>query len=142
MGLMSFVTGGAAKVQITLPTIAFPSMPIAIKVVVTAEENWECKGVFIDVGGTEHIQFRPQGAPQDVSSSTSTYNSKFEIAPGFKLAKGETKEVSGVITLPREAQPTFHGKHAKHTWSIQARCEARGNDPDSGWKELRVGANF
>jgi hypothetical protein len=142
MGLMSFVTGGAAKVQITLPTIAFPSMPIAIKVVITAEENWECKGVFIDVGATEHFSFRPQGAQQDVTSSVSTYNSKFEIAPGFKLAKGETKEVTGVITLPRESQPTYHGKHGKHTWAVQARCEARGNDPDSGWKELRIGANF
>jgi hypothetical protein len=139
---MSFITGGAAKVQITLPTIGFPSMPIAVKVVITAEENFECKNVFLDVGATEHISFRPQGAQQDATSTTSTYNSKFEISPGFKLAKGETKEVTGVITLPREVQPTYHGKHSKHTWSIQARCEAKGNDPDSGWKELRIGANF
>jgi len=142
MGLMNFITGGAAKVQITLPTIAFPSLPIAIKINITAEDEFECKNVFLDIGGTETLQFRPQGAQQDVSSTTSTFRQEFQVGPGFKLAKGESKEVTGVITLPREAQPTYNGKHGKHTWAVQARLEAKGNDPDSGWKELRIGANF
>lgn len=142
MGLMNFITGGAAKVQIQLPTIGFQSMPIAIKINVTAEAEFECKNVFLDVQGSEHVQFRPQGAQQDVSSTSSTFSQQFQIAPGFKLAKGESKELTGVITLPREAQPTYHGKHSKHTWTVQARLEAKGNDPDSGWKELRIGANF
>jgi hypothetical protein len=142
MGLMNFITGGAAKVQVTIPTIGFPSMPIAIKIVVTAEDNFECKNVFVDVGGTETLQFRPQGAQEDATSSVSTFRQEFQVAPGFKLAKGESKELTAVITLPREAQPTYNGKHGKHAWAVQARLEAKGNDPDSGWKELRVGANF
>lgn len=142
MGLMNFITGGAAKVQIQLPTIGFPSMPIAIKIQITAEDNFECKNVFLDVQGSEYFSFRPQGAQQDVSSSANTFSQQFNVGPGFKLAKGESKELTGVITLPREAQPTYHGKHGKHTWTVQARCEAKGNDPDSGWKEIRIGANF
>lgn len=142
MGLMNFITGGAAKVQVTIPTIGFPSMPIAIKIAITAEDNFECTNVFLDVSATEHLQFRPTDAQQDVSSSTGTFRQSFQIAPGFKLAKGETKELTGVFTLPREAQPTYLGKHGKHTWAVQARLEAKGNDPDSGWKEIRIGANF
>ena len=79
MGILNFITGGSAKVQVTLPTVAFPSLPIAVKIHVTAADQF--------------------------------------------------------------ASPN-QGKHAKHTWTFQARLEARGNDPDSGWKEVRVGANM
>src|SRR5690349_17502833 len=123
MGLMNFITGGAAKVQITMPTIGFPSLPIAIKILVTAEDDFECKNVFLDVSGTEQLQFRPQGAQADVSSTSTTFRESFQVGPGFKLAKGESKEIAGVFLLPREAQPTYIGKHGKHTWTVQARLE-------------------
>ena len=144
MGLLdrmkNYVTGGAAKLQLELPAIGYPSMPIAVKVRITAEADFKCEGLYLDVVGTEHLQFRPQGAQQDVTSSESTYRQSLQVTPPFELGKGETKEVSAVVTLPREAQPTYQGKHGKHTWQLQARLEAKGNDPDSGWKELRIGA--
>jgi len=142
MGFLNFITGGAAKVRIELPNIVFPSMPVAVKIHVSAEDNFECKAVFLDVQGSENLSFRPSGAQQDATSNANTFSQQFQVAPGFSLKKGETKELQGVFTLPREAQPTYNGKHGKHTWTVQARLEAKGNDPDSGWKEVRVGANF
>jgi sporulation-control protein spo0M len=140
MGFLNFITGGAAKVNIELPAIAFPSQAVTVSIHVEAKDNFECKAVYIDVVGNEHLSFRPQGAQQDATSSTNTFQQSFQVGPGFKLEKGQTKELSGSFTLPRETQPTYHGKYGKHTWQIQARLEAKGNDPDSGWKEIRVGA--
>src|SRR5262245_13478334 len=104
MGFLNFITGGAAKVRIEYPTIAFPTLPVAVKIYVEATDNFECKAVHLDVTGTEHLQFRPSGAQNDAVSSDSTFRQSFQIAGGFKLAKGETKEIQGTFTLPREAQ--------------------------------------
>lgn len=142
MGILNFITGGSAKVELTLPNLAFPLLPIAVKIRVTAADQFACTNVFVDVVGTEYLQHRPVGATADVSAVTVTYSHQFPIAPGFGIAKGESKELSGIITLPKEVQPSYHGKHARHVWTIQARLEARGNDPDSGWKEIRIGANM
>ncbi len=142
MGFLNFITGGAAKVEITLPAVAFPSLPIAVKIHVTATDAFTCTSVFLDVSGSEHVQVRPQGATADVTATTSTLTHSVAVAPGFTLAKGETKELVGVVTLPPGSQPSYHGKHARHVWTIQARLEAKGNDPDSGWKEIRIGANL
>ncbi|MCE9575256.1 MAG: hypothetical protein K8W52_19050 [Deltaproteobacteria bacterium] len=142
MGFLNFITGGGAKVQITLPTVAFPSLPIAVKIHVTAADAFACTNVFIDVSASEHVQIRPHGAPADVTETTSTFSTSVAVAPGFALAKGETKELVGIVTLPPGSQPSYHGKHARHVWTIQARLEAKGNDPDSGWKEIRIGANM
>jgi len=142
MGLMNFITGGAAKVQISFPAIVFPTMPIAVKIQIQATDDFVCTGVYVDVAATENLSFRPANATADVSSSTGTYHQAFSVGPGFSLKKGETRELTGVVTLPKEVQPTYVGKHGKHTWVIQARLEAKGNDPDSGWKEVKVGCTM
>ena len=136
----NYVTGGAAKVTLELPTIGFVSMPIPVKVRITAEADFTCTGTFLDVQGVEHLQFRPREAPQDVTSVETTYRQSLKVNDGFTLKKGESKEVAAVVTLPREAQPSYAGKHGKHTWTVQARLEAKGNDPDSGWQPIRIGA--
>ncbi len=44
----------------------------------------------------------------------------------------------GQITIPGEAQPSYNGTKATHTWSIRGRIDTFGNDPDSGWQPLSV----
>jgi hypothetical protein len=139
---MNFITGGAAKVEISFPAIVFPTMPIAVKIQIQATDDFVCTGVYVDVDGAENLSFRPANATADVSSSASTFRQAFSVGPGFALKKGETRELTGVVTLPKEAQPTYIGKHGKHTWTIQARLEAKGNDPDSGWKVVKVGCTM
>jgi hypothetical protein len=108
---------------------------------VTAEAtaDFECNGVFVDVSATESARFKPSGADNEVSHSESTYTATVQIAPGFKMAKGETKEWVGTITLPRDVQPTFKGKKLKHEISACGRLDTKGNDPDSGFIEFHVG---
>ena len=134
-----YLAGTHAKVSITLPAIGFPSMPIAVKVSATAAADFECAGVFVDVVATESANVKPpQG--DEVHGSAQTYTGKVQLSGPFSMKTGETKEWQGVVTLPREVQPTYHGKHAKHVFQLQGRLETKGNDPDSGWHELRIGA--
>ncbi len=135
----NFMTGGHAKVKIELPPIAFPSTPITVKVIAEATADFDCNGVFVDVSATESASFKPAGADNTVNHSASTYSTTVQIGPAFKMAKGETKEWTGVITLPRDVQPTFKGKSMKHLVSACGRLDTKGNDPDSGFIELHVG---
>jgi hypothetical protein len=56
------------------------------------------------------------------------------------LSAGESRQFEGTIRLPQGIQPSNAGRHAQHSWSIRGRLEAWGNDPDSGYQLLRVGA--
>jgi hypothetical protein len=41
--------------------------------------------------------------------------------------------------VPGAALPTYHGSYASHKNQLRARVEAKGNDPDTGYIEYRVG---
>ena len=134
-----FMAGTHAKVTISMPAIGFPSMPIAVKITAVAAADFECGGVYVDVSATESVEAKPpQG--DTVRDSETTYHNKFLISGPFAMKNGETKEWTGTVTLPREIQPTYKGKNAKHVVTLQARLDTKGNDPDSGWQELRIGA--
>jgi hypothetical protein len=75
----------------------------------------------------------------DLVKSESTFNQKFPVAGPFSMKQGETKEWTTTITLPPTVPPTFQGKLTKHTLQVQAGLDTKGNDPDSGWIDLRFG---
>jgi hypothetical protein len=133
-----FLAGTHAKVSVQLPAIAFPGQPIAVKVTATAAANFDCDGVYLLVGGTESVKIDQSEGP-DIHKSESTFSQKFQVAPGFKMAKDETKEWTTTITLPPTLPPTFQGKLTKHVVQVQAGLDTKGNDPDSGWVDLRFG---
>ena len=38
------------------------------------------------------------------------------------------------------ADPAYDGRFVDHDWRLQGRLEMSGNDPDSGWIKIKVGA--
>jgi hypothetical protein len=141
--MKNYVTGGHAKVTLEHPALAFPAMPFGVKVVVVAKADFESNGVFVDVSSSETVSFKhknQQGQEQDVNHSHGSYSHAFQVAGPFSMKEGETKEFPGSILLPKEADPTFKGTLTKHTYSIRGRIDTKGNDPDSGYVEFRVGA--
>jgi hypothetical protein len=133
-----FIAGTHAKVTVQVPAIAFPSMPVAVKVTAHASASFESKGVYLLVSGTENVKIDVSDGP-DIHKSESTFNQKFEIAGPFAMKEGETKEWTATITLPPTLPPTYQGKMTKHTVQVQAGLDTKGNDPDSGWVDLRYG---
>jgi len=143
-GAMNAVTGGAAKVTLEFdPPQAQPGDTIRVKISATSSGGEvKSKGVYVDLWGSENVRI-PKGSGnnvgQEVTATENTFTQEFQIAPAFVLAAKETKLWEGQLQIPASVQPSYMGKLATHQWKIQGRIEAAGNDPDSGWKDLRIG---
>lgn len=138
-GAMNFVSGGAAKVSIEWqPATAAIGEPIRVRITATSTgPEVASGGVFVDMMAVEQAKIGGGGQGNAQANDTS-FQQSFQVAPAFQLAANETKQFEGQLTLPPQVQPTFDGKFSDHKWQIQARVEATGNDPDSGWQQIRV----
>jgi hypothetical protein len=141
-GAVNAVTGGAATVSIEVGSgIVMPGEPVSVKITATSTgAEVKSKGVFVDVKGEEQVTIVDTNTKQKVSQSKKTLEQVFQIAPAFVLGAKETKVFEGTIQLNPGVLPTFNGSLAQHEYYIRGRLEAFGNDPDSGFKPLRVGA--
>ncbi len=144
-GAMNMVTGNAAKVTIEFPAQSFAageSVPVRITAVSTGQEVVS-KGVFIDLRELESISIRKKdevNLGDDVAVNRPLFEQAFQIAPDFVLPAGGSLQWEGRVTLPPTAQASYVGRYATHEWSVRGRMEAKGNDPDSGFQPIRVGA--
>ena len=151
MGLLSklksavnFVTGGAAKVTIEYsPSTVFPGQTVNVKITATSTGGEvKSKGVFIDLHAVERVSVKKRESADlddDLHLTMTTTSEEQQIAEAFVLSKDETRVFEGMITMPNNIQPSFNGQYVAHDWEIRGRVEAKGNDPDSGFKPLRVG---
>lgn len=143
-GAVNFVTGGAAKVQIEYePSTAVPGQTIHVKVTATSTgSEVKSKGIFIDLRSVERVRItkRDHGdLDHDLDIMKTTFDTEVKIADDFVLGADETRVFEGSVNMPDNVQPTFDGRFVSHAWEIRGRVEARGNDPDSGFKPIRVG---
>ena len=124
-GAMDSVTGGSAEV--TLEHAGTFSAGQTIKVTVTAISTGrevKAKGAFIDLRG------RGKSAVGQVAGAVvATASHTFKIADGFTLPPHEGTTIEGEFTVP-SIDPELD-------WEIRGRLETFGNDPDSGFKDIR-----
>ena len=136
----AYMTGSHAKVTLENPAVGFPSQPISVKVTAAATLDFEFGGVFVDVHGVEDVSVKNPSGQGDVKESHTSYEQEVRIAPAGSMKEGETQTWTGVVILPPTTQPTFKGKVSSHSIKLRGRLETKGNDPDSGFIEIRVGA--
>lgn len=142
-GAVKAVTGGAAKVTLEYdPQTVAAGSGIKVKVsALSTGAEVKSKGLYIDLRGVEDVRLKRgavTGVDQSVHVSETTFEQAFQIAPEFVIAANETKLFEGVVEVPTDVSPTFNGKLATYKWEIQARVDAFGNDPDSGFLPLTV----
>lgn len=139
---VNFVSGGAAKVSIEYsPTTAVAGSPINVKVTVLASAEVKSKGIYIDLRAVEKVSVSKRDSIQlehDLNLSFETFEQEFKIAEDFVIAKDETKVWEGSINIPPNVEPSLNGKYVSHDWELRGRVEAKGNDPDSGFKPIKV----
>jgi len=136
----NLVSGNHATVTIEKPAAAFTMMPITVKVKVTAKQDLEADGVYVDVTAVETVSWKIEGMPTPNFRTESTYANKFKVANGFKMKSGESKEFTAIITLPKDCPVSYAGSNATHKIQLQGRLDTKGNDPDSGWQDIRIGS--
>jgi hypothetical protein len=139
---VNMVTGGAAHITIeVMQPVLMPGEPAAVKITATSTgAEVKSKGVFVDVKGEEQVEIVDATTKQKINQSKATINQTFQIAKDFVLAPNETKTFEGTIQLPGHALPSFDGALSRHIYYIRGRIEAFGNDPDSGFQPIKVGA--
>ena len=138
------VTGNAAKVTLEFQPSGtlMPGDQVTVKVTATSTgQQVKSKGCFIDLTAIESINIKPKQAdvPSDINVTKTAFEQAFQIAPEFVLAPNENKVFEGTFTVPPGVQPSFTGTFANFEWQMRGRIEAVGNDPDSGFKPVRVG---
>lgn len=141
-GAMNAITGGAAKVtiEIAAPCI-FPGEEVPVRVTATSTgAEVKSGGCFVDVWAHESVKVHDSETKKDLTQSKTTIEQTFQIAPAFVLGANETKVFEGIFRLPPTVLPTYTGTFAQHACSLRGRIEAFGNDPDSGFVPVRVGA--
>jgi hypothetical protein len=144
--MANMVTGGGAKISLQIDRTITPGEKVAVIVRCQVEgAAVQASKVYVAARGVETVNLVHRDRDRDsrgdrdrVHDTEMTFSQEFVIHGAVQLAAGSTQEWRGEITLPTSAQPTYHGKHAKHDWSVLAAIDVSGNDPDSGWIEVKV----
>ena len=137
--------------DVTLVVNGVPSRGAALPVhvdVVVKDESIEVSSVIVEVTCEEVIDVHEvmakakssrtidQGYQGQISETLAT--EEVALAGATSLAGGSTTGFDGVITIPADAPRSAAGRHAAFRWTIRARLDMKGNDPDSGWQDLDV----
>lgn len=144
------MTGGSAKVSIEYPMEAvFPGEGMQVRVtVISSGGEVKSNGVFVDLLAEERVTGSETAVcprcksrfSTPVREAKKTFEQSFPIAPALVLAPGESRTFEASLQMPSGAPPTYAGPQTHHEWKIRGRLETFGNDPDSGFQALCVGA--
>jgi sporulation-control protein spo0M len=144
------MTGGAAKVSIAYPQQAvLPGEGMSVQItVMSSGGEMKSQGVFVDLVAQEHVTANESATcprcqnkfTMPVREAKKTFEQSFPVAPAFVLSSGESRTFAVMLQVPSGAQPTYAGPQSHHEWKIRGRVQSFGNDPDSGFQALRVGA--
>ena len=137
------LTGGGAKVTLEVGPATIGE-PITVSVSAVAKNKLKVDAVYLLVHSTEKAEFVEtefedgEWEKEVERGSKQVFNQRFNIAGAAQLEAGQSYNWEGSFVLPESANPSFYGQIIRHVWQIQAGLDAFGNDPDSGWQELRV----
>jgi len=147
---VNVVSGGGAKVSIEFPMqTVFPGEPVQVRVTaMSSGGEVKSNGIFVDLVGVETVTGSDKvTCPRCKNQWSDPINKRHEavkqsypVAPAFVLGPGETRVFDAQVQIPGGSPPSFNGSSARFEWTIRGRLEAFGNDPDSGFQALRVGA--
>ena len=144
-GAVSKLTGGAAKVKVSVNS---NDLKGTINVTVNAEtkENpLEIKKVYLWVKSVEKIDIPKNALPHKMRENANLGlnltndrfpKKEFVVAESQKLEGKQSYTWSIDIKLDGDVVPSYTGHYANHEWLFYAGLDAKGNDPDSGWRKF------
>ncbi|MCR9133157.1 MAG: hypothetical protein NXI08_11300 [bacterium] len=142
------LTGGSAKVFVESDPVLFGS-PFEVRIKAEVQdENIRIDRVYLNVVGTELVKARASDVVRNSDGSTrtrtktvelshETFNDEITVKGASNLVANQTYEWKTEITIPNGSLPIYHGFNARHGYYVRAGLDMSGNDPDSGWVELK-----
>jgi hypothetical protein len=144
--MSNMVLGNSAKVELLIdPTVQRGK---AFKVVVTAhtkDSDIEIQRVYLRLLSTETViitktvQDGNHTRIKDEEKKHVLNDVYFDIIGAQSLKANQNYSWEKEITLPEHVLPTYNAYPKTHVWQVIAGLDMKGNDPDSGWKDLFVG---
>ena len=146
--MKNFVTGGGADVFVEADTISFDKpFDVIIKAQIK-DDPIKINSAYLKIEGREEVEVRDydthrssdgstHGHTETIRKNTSLYQNEITVTGAQELAANGTFTWKATINLPSDAQPIFRGRYARHLYWVKAGLDVPGNDPDSGWVELR-----
>jgi hypothetical protein len=149
------VTGGGAAVSVHLGAADDSgAMPVTVTAVV-GDAPLSISSVYVILRGLEVMQVDPkkalgrfrsqmQGAEQlfrqgnMLEVKEESFEVQLQLSGAQTLAGGDTYEWTGELRLPAGAPGSFQSKHMRHVIQLKGGIDAPGNDPDSGWVDVRI----
>ena len=74
----------------------------------------------------------------DIRKQERLFDRRISLARGVSLDAGSQHAYEATLDIPEHLPPTYSGRHARIRWRVLAALDMKGNDPDSGWRELHV----
>jgi hypothetical protein len=125
-GAMNTVTGGGATVTLEHTGTFKAGGTITVKVGATSTGGEvKSKGVYVDLRGR-----KKDTVGQIAGNVVAAATHEFKVAEEFTLAAKETKLFESIVQIPADI-------NADLDWEIRGRIDTFGNDPDSGFKDIR-----
>ena len=138
----NFITGGGATVHIMPEKAEFDrSAPIKAKVTTQIKDApINASMVCLEIRSKESVSLKKNinGKNESITEERIGFTHKVQTPLTIPLEGSKSYEWEMEITLPPQVQPTFHGTMSHHTWEIMGALDVKGNDPDSGWVEIRL----
>lgn len=143
--IKSFISGNAAKVELLMDASVKRGKPFKITVTAEVKENnIEMKRVYFRLLSTEKVivtrtvQDGGNISIKEEEKKNTLNDVYFDVIASGTLHANEKYTWEKEITLPEHLQPTFNAYPRTHVWQVIAGIDMKGNDPDSGWKDLFV----
>jgi hypothetical protein len=74
----------------------------------------------------------------NVNHTETIHEEEVTVDSNVNFAANEKRSFQAIFQLPAHLPATFEGRNAGYVWEAYAALEMKGNDPDTGWKEIRV----
>ena len=73
-----------------------------------------------------------------LSANEELHDQKITVVGPQQMAAGSSQSFSANVQIPSHLPPTFSGRNARVEWTLLARLDMKGNDPDSGLQHITV----
>lgn len=138
----NFVTGGGANVTIAPEGSEFDkASPIKVRITAQIKDApINATAAYLDIRAREYVSLRKNinGKQENIHEEHISYTHKVQSVITSALEGKQSYDWDMEFTLPSNAQPTYHGTMGHQVWEVKGAIDAKGNDPDSGWIEIRV----
>lgn len=142
------LTGGSAKVFVEAEPFRIGE-PIQVKIkAIVQDESISIDRVYLIVEGLEEVRVHDQDFTRNQSGNLRTtsetihrthrtYVNEINVSGEMNLAATMTYDWTTSVEIPVGSNPIYRGRYAQHIYRIKAGLDMSGNDPDSGWAELK-----